>query len=116
MFERAALGSRTEDGDRRVVGELRGERRAGTGVGFPDADVDQHVRIEVDDGLDDAVVFVGVNPVERRTLEPAPRRIGIDPRQGLDPRLVFQQTGDLCAEFAANAAHEHPLTCHDTPR
>ncbi len=80
VFERGALGCGTEDRGGRLIGEDGSHVRC-RGIGLPDADVDQHVRVELGDGFDDSVVLVGVNSVKDRTLEPVSRRIGIDSGQ-----------------------------------
>ena len=46
--------------------------QCGAGVGFSDADVNEHVSVELRDGLDDSVVLAGLNPVEYRTMQAAP--------------------------------------------
>ena len=91
-------------------------RRCGARVGLPHTDVDEHVRVEAGDGLDDPFVLVGMNPVKHRTMQAAPRRIGVDSRQLTDPRFVLEQSGDRGAELPAHAAHEHPFPTHHHER
>jgi len=74
--------------------------------------VDEHVRIELGDGLDDSVVLVGVNSVEDRTLEPVSRRIGVDTRQFSDPRLCLEEAGDRGAQLTADSTDEDPFPSH----
>ena len=50
-----------------------------------DPRLDEHVRVELRDGLDDSVVLVGMDPVEYRTMQTVPRRIGVDTRQCTHP-------------------------------
>lgn len=116
MFERPAFRGGAEDGCCGTIGELGGQLRCGTSIGLPHADMDEHVRIEITHRAHDPVVFVGVNPVECRTLEATTGRICVDPRQRSHPRFVFEQTGDLGAEFASDATDEYPLPCHDDQR
>ncbi len=116
VFERRAFGCGTEDRRGGLIGEGCRNVRCGAGVGLPDADMDEHVRVELGDGLDDSVVLVGVNPVEDRTLEPMSRGIGIDTRQFPHPRLRLEKAGDRGAEFATHTAHEHPFSSHHHER
>ena len=113
VFERTALGSCSDDRCRGRIGQQRRGVGSGACIGFPHPDVDEHVRVEVDDGVDDSIVFVGVDPVEYRTIESAPRWIGIDPRQRSHPVLGLEQTRHQGAEFAPDAADEHSTTGHD---
>ena len=64
------------------------------------------------DGVDDAVVLIGRDPVERGVRQPPPRRIGVDPGQRADPRFGFEHAGDQRAEFTAEPADEDAPAAH----
>ena len=93
-----------------------GEEEVDRHLGLPHADVDEHVRIERGDRLDDPIVLVGVDAVEDRTMEAMSRRIGIDSGQFTHPVLGFQQAGDRGTELSAHATVEHPFPTHHHER
>ena len=113
VFERRAFGSCTDDRRCCLVGERRCVAWCGTGVGLPDTDVDENVGIEVDDGVDDSFVLVGVNAVEHRAIEASTGWIGIDARQRTDPVFGFEETRHQRAEFTPDATDEHPTSSHE---
>ena len=53
-LQRRALGRGTDHGGGGVGGELASVSQAGSSIGFPDAQVDEHVRVELGDDIDDA--------------------------------------------------------------
>jgi hypothetical protein len=116
VFECRALGCRTEDRNGCLIGEDGSDVGCCAGVGFPDADMDQDVRVERGDRVDDPVVLVGVNSVKDRTMETVSRWIGIDTGQFTHPRLGFEQAGDRGAEFPAHTTDEHSFPSHHHER
>ena len=71
----------------RPVGQCGCCAWCGAGVGFPDAEVNEHVRVELRDGLGDSGVLVGMNPVVYHMMQTAPRWIGSHARQFTHPTI-----------------------------
>ena len=84
-LERPALGRGAEDRRGGVVGQLAGLVGRGPAVGLPHRDVDDDVGIEGGDRLDDAVVVVRRDEVERRPVQTPSRRIDVDARRARRP-------------------------------
>ena len=76
--------------------------------------MDQHVGVELGDGVDNGVVVVWRNPVERRTLQTTTRRICVDTGQRTHPRLIFEEIGHQGAEFTTHPTYEDSPPCHDS--
>ena len=89
--QRRAFGRCTEDRDRRVTGQPL--RRCGVdpGIGLPHRDVDDDVRIELGDDVDDPGPVARVDAVEHRRAQAPSGRIDVDTLERADPRLVLQQ-------------------------
>ena len=62
--------------------------------------------------VDDAIVLIGRDPVERGVRQAPPGRVGVDPGQTADPRFGLEHAGDERAEFAADSADEDPTSAH----
>jgi len=112
VLEGWTLGGGAEDRGGGLIGEHGRGLGRGACIGFPHADMHEDMGIEIDDRFDDSIVLVGMNPMEYRTMEASPRRIGIDPRQRSNPILGLQETCHECAEFSADTADEHSTTAH----
>jgi hypothetical protein len=65
--------------------------------------------------LDDAVVLVRLDQVERRTVEPPARRIDVDPGELAHPRLALEQGRDARTEVASHPAHQNAPSGHPPP-
>ena len=89
--QRRALGGRSDDRGGRVAGEPLGHGGAGAGVGLPDGEVHQHVRVERRDDVDDPLAIAGIDEVELAATQPAPGRIDVDAEDRAHPGLGFEQ-------------------------
>ena len=112
VLERAALGSGADEGVGGGQGEGPGEFGSGAGIGLPHREVDEHMRIEGRDHLDDAVAIGGFDAQELGAAETTARRVDIDPEQRSHPGFVLEHRGDERAELASHPAHEQPLATH----
>ena len=68
--------------------------------------------VEPGDRVDDAIVLIGRDPVERGLREASAGRIGVDPGQTADPRFGLEHAGDERAELTADAADEDSTSAH----
>ena len=78
VFERRAFGGRTEERRRCLLGERARVRRVGPGIGFPDGNVNEHMRVETRDDVHNLTAMVSFDSMKHRLTQPAPRRIHVD--------------------------------------
>lgn len=77
-LQRRALRSGADDGRGGIRGERAGMVQRGAGVGFPDADVDDDVRVELGDDVDDAFALRRLEEVELGHSQAAAGRVHVD--------------------------------------
>ena len=72
-------------------GEALGQIGSGAGIGFPHRKVQQHMRVEPGDNVDDALAIAGLDQMELAATKSPPRRVDIDAQDRADPRLALEQ-------------------------
>ena len=92
-LQRRALGGRAHDGGGGVGGEPPGVRKTDAGVGLPDAEIDEHVRVERGDDLDDAIALRGLEQMELGLAKSPARRVHIDADERADPGFGLELRG-----------------------
>ena len=96
-----------------LTGEPFGQGGSGACIGLPDRQVNQHVRVERGDDIDDALAVAGIDEVELAAAQAAPWRVDVDAENRAHPGLGFEQQRDERTEFSAHSADEHPLPAHN---
>ena len=112
-LQRPAFGGRAHDRCGRLVGELSGVVGAGTRMRFPHGQMDEDMRIERSDHIDDPFAIGGFDAMELGLAQAAPWRVDVDAAQLTDPGLGLEQRRDQRAQFAAHSADEYPLPSHN---
>ena len=88
------------------VGFIGGE----SGIGFPHADMNDHVWIESCDDIGNFFSAVQGNPAKVGAHEPATWRICVDSQDVAGPGFLFDHRRDERAQFTATAGDEDALS------
>ena len=106
-----ALGGR-EHRFSRLLREHLGVPRVGARIGFPHPEVDDGVRIDVADESSRSEQIGWIDAVELGAGQTSSGRIGVETDHGVDPRLLFELTGDEGPELTSHPGDQDAPTVH----